>query len=88
MNPTRQISAHISDETRELLERFVDRHGVKKSHLIETAILHHLSALDAIPIDLTIPPIIKVSRETGKEILAKIENPQPPTKAMRALFDD
>lgn len=83
-----QISANISPETRELLERYVAAHGVKKSHLIETALLHHLSALDAIPTDLVIPPVIHVSRQAGKIILDRIENPAPPTAAMRELFDD
>jgi hypothetical protein len=71
----------------ELLERHVARHGVKKSHLIETAILHYLSQLEAIPTDLVIPTIVKVSRETGNAILTAIINPKPATKAMRALFD-
>lgn len=88
MNSTTQISAHISAETREFLERYVEAHGVKKSHLIETAVLHHLNALDSIPADLIIPPIIEVSRETGNTILDRIENPQPAKTAMRALFDD
>lgn len=83
-----QISANISDETRELLERYVALHGVKKSHLIETAVLHHLSALDAIPADLIIPPAIEVSRATGNTILDRIESPRSATAAMRALFDD
>ena len=82
-----QISANISDETRELLERYVTLHGVKKSHLIETAVLHHLSALDAIPADLIIPPAIEVSRATGNTILDRIEKPRSATAAMRALFD-
>ncbi len=88
MNSTTQISANISAETRELLERYVAAHGVKKSYLIETALVHHLSALDAIPTDLLIPPIIEVSRSTGSAILERIENPKPVTEAMRALFDD
>ncbi len=88
MNSTTQISAIISAETRELLERYVATHGVKKSHLIETAVLHHLNALDSIPADLIIPPIIEVSRTTGNTLLGRIEKPQPPTAAMRALFDD
>ncbi len=88
MNSATQISANISAETRELLERYVATHGVKKSHLIETAVLHHLSALDSIPADLIIPPIIEVSRATGNAILDRIENPKPVTAAMRALFDD
>ncbi len=88
MNSETQISANISAETRELLERYVATHGVKKSHLIETALQHHLSALDSIPADLIIPPIIEVSRATGKTILDRIENPMPATDAMRALFND
>lgn len=88
MSSSTQISANISDETRELLERYVAAHGVKKSHLIETAVLHHLSALDSIPADLIIPPVIEVSRVTGKAILDRIKKPKPVTDAMRALFDD
>ena len=88
MSNETQISANISAETRELLERYVAIHGVKKSHLIETAVLHHLSALDAIPADLVIPPIIEVSGKTGKSILNRIKNPNPPTAAMRDLFND
>ena len=81
-----QISATISQETRDLLERYVSAHGVKKSHLIETAVLHHLSALNAIPTDLVIPPVILVSRSAGKRILDRIETPKPPTHAMRVLY--
>mgnify|MGYP001190354278 CR=1 FL=1 len=88
MSSFTQISANISVETRKLLERYVAAHGVKKSHLIETAVLHHLSALDSIPADLIIPPMVEVSRATGKTILDCIENPKPATAAMRALFDD
>ena len=88
MAATTQISATISPDTRELLERYVAASGVKKSHLIETALLHHLSALDGIPADLVIPPSIQVSRKTGTEILDRITQPAPPTDAMRKLMDD
>ena len=86
MNSETQISATISSETRDLLERYVAIHGVKKSHLIETAVLHHLSALNAIPADLIIPPMIVVSRDTGSSILERIANPKPPTAAMKELL--
>ena len=86
MNSPTQISANISAETRELLERYVAIHGVKKSHLIEMAVLHHLSALDSIPADLIIPPMFEVSRDTGSAIMERIKNPKPPTEAMKALF--
>ena len=88
MSNETQISASISIETRELLDRYVAVHGVKKSHLIETAVLHHLSALDAIPADLVIPPIIEVSEKSGKSLLSRIKSPKPATAAMRELFND
>jgi hypothetical protein len=87
VNSTSQISANISSETRERLEAYVALHGVKKSHVIETAVLYYLSAMDTIPSDLVIPPMIQVSRTTGDAILELIENPKPATPAMRALFD-
>lgn len=83
-----QISANISAETRELLERYVATHGVKKSHLIETAVLHHLKALDEIPADLLIPPEIEISRLSGERLVESIEKPKRPTKAMRELYND
>ena len=83
-----QISANISVETKERMEQYTRAHGVKKSHLIETALLHHLSALDEIPVDILIPPVVEVSRESGEKVLERIEKPPAPTAAMRALFDD
>jgi len=47
MSKDTQISAQISDTTRKLLERHVRRTGIKKGHLVEQALLHHLQALDA-----------------------------------------
>ncbi|QDS96192.1 hypothetical protein FF011L_50000 [Roseimaritima multifibrata] len=83
-----QISANISPETRELLERYVATYGVKKSHLIETAVLHHLKALDEIPADLLIPPEIEISLASGERLVKSIETPKRPTKAMRELYRD
>ena len=83
-----QISASISVETRELLEQYVRANGVKKSHLIETALLHHLKALEEIPADLLIPPVLEVTRKSGERVLDSIDNPPQPTAAMKALYDD
>jgi hypothetical protein len=82
-----QVSAVIADTTRERLERFAKQHGVKKSHLIETAILHHLAALEELPADVIVPPAIVVSREAGADLIGRIERPEPPTSALKALFD-
>ena len=82
-----QISAPISETTRELLEKHVRRTGVKKGHLIEQALLHHLQALDALPAEYVIHPRIVVSRRTGEPMLRKARSAKP-TAALRKLMRD
>jgi hypothetical protein len=81
-----QISAFISDSTKEMLERYTEAHGVKKAHLIEEALLHHFQALRELPIDVIIPARLVVSKESGQAIIERVDKPRRPTKAMRALF--
>lgn len=80
-----QISAQISETTRELMEKHVRRTGVKKGHLVEQALLHHLQALDEIPVEYVIHPRIVVSQETFEEMMGKAENANP-TPALRELM--
>jgi len=82
-----QISAQISETTRELMDKHVRRTGVKKGHLVEQALLHHLQALDEIPAEYIIHPRVIVSRKTGEEMLRKAEKPNP-TRALRKLMRD
>ena len=82
-----QISAQISETTRELMEKYVRRTGIKKGHLVEQALLHHLQALDEIPAEYIIHPRIVVSRRTAEEMLQKAENPNP-TPTLRKLMRD
>jgi hypothetical protein len=82
-----QISALISPETKERLERFARARGLKKGYLIESALLHHISALEALPADVIVPPRLVVSRSSGEAILDRIADPGAPTPAMRALFE-
>jgi hypothetical protein len=82
-----QISAQISETTRELMERHVRQTGVKKGHLVEQALLHHLQALDELPRELIIHPRIVVSRKTGQEMLRQAESAGP-TPALRDLMRD
>ncbi len=81
-----QISAYISKATKSLVEEYTDHYGVKKAHLVEEALLHHIQALRELPADLVIPPRVVVSRDVGEAILEKIERPRKPTKAMRDLL--
>lgn len=81
-----QISAYISESTKELVERYVKAHGVKKGHLIEQALLHHLQALAEIPESMIIPPRIVLTEEAFEQVAESIRNPPKPTAAMRALM--
>lgn len=79
-----QISAQISETTRELMEKHVRQTGVKKGHLVEQALLHYLQALHELPAEYIIHPRIVVSRKTGEEMLRQAE----PTPALRKLMRD
>lgn len=81
-----QISAHISEETKKILDAFVRAHGVKKAHLVETALLHHLQALRELPADVVIPPRVVVSKKTGRKITEMLTGDGKPTAAMRKLM--
>lgn len=81
-----QISAFVSDSTKDLLEKYADAHGLKKAYLIEEALLHHLQALQELPLDVIIPARLTISSESGQMVLARVEKPRRPTKAMRELF--
>ena len=82
-----QISAIISATTRERLEKHARATGMKKGHLVEQALIHHLQALEELPADMIVHPRIVVSRKTGDAIARQIETAQP-TPALRHLLND
>jgi hypothetical protein len=81
-----QISAHISEETKELVERYSEAHGVKKGALVEQALLHHLQALRELPADIVIPPRLELSEAAFARASEMIVAPRKPSKAMRELM--
>jgi uncharacterized protein (DUF1778 family) len=81
-----QISAEISDSTRELLENYVRNHGIKKGFLIEQAVLDYIRALEQLPSDILVPAKIVLSKESAKKIVAHISRPPKPTSRLRKLM--
>lgn len=81
-----QISAFISAATKDLLEKHARATGLKKGHVVEMALLHHLQALQGIPADLIIPPRLVVSANEGRKLLRRLERPGRPTRSMRELM--
>jgi hypothetical protein len=82
-----QISAVVSETTRELLERHVRATGVKKGYLVEQALRHHLQALQELPADVIVHPKLVLTRKSGEEILKEMDKAKP-TRALRALLRD
>lgn len=87
MDKEHQISALVSHATKELLERHVRATGVKKGHLVEDALRHHLLALQELPADIIVHPRLVVTRRSGEAILREMEKGKP-TKALRDLMRD
>jgi len=87
MEKETQISALISRTTRELLERHVRATGVKKGHLIEQALRHHLRALQELPADVIVHPKLVVTRKSGGAIMKQMKAGKP-TKPLRDLMRD
>jgi hypothetical protein len=87
MGKATQISAHISEGTRDLMEKHVRQTGVKKGHLVEQALLHHLQALHELPAEYIVHPRIVVSRATGEQMLGQGEVGDA-TPALRELMRD
>jgi predicted DNA-binding protein len=85
---TTQISAHIAEETKERLDRFVRRSGQTRTRVIEDALLHHLQALEQLPADVLVPARVVLSAESAAKVRDAITRPPKPTKHMKRLFDD
>jgi hypothetical protein len=80
-----QISAVVSRTTSELLDQHVRATGVKKGHLVEQALRHHLRALQELPVDVVVHPTLVVTRRSGQAILKQIAKGIP-SRALRSLL--
>jgi hypothetical protein len=81
-----QISAPISNETKELLEQHVKATGVKKGRLIEAALRYHLRALHDLPADVLVPPGLVLTRRSFEQVVERLRSPGQPTSELRDLM--
>ena len=86
MEKETQISAIVSATTKDLLERHVRATGIKKGHLVEEALRHHLQALHQLPADAILRPKIVVSRQSGEALLRRATAGRRPTEELRRLM--
>jgi hypothetical protein len=81
-----QISAFVSATTKEEIERYTRETGVRKNHLVEEALQHHLLALRELPADIIVHPRLIVSARSGIELATGLQRKPKPTAKLRALM--
>lgn len=81
-----QISAVVSDSTKEQLDRFVESRGLKKNFVVEQALLLFMEARRELPDEAFIPSRIELSEDGFDQLLAMLETPAPPTEALKELM--
>lgn len=83
---TAQVSASISPTTKEKLDRFTEERGLKKSYVVEQALLYFIASQHELPDEALIPRRL-VLNEADFERVAQLLNEEPaPTPELRELM--
>lgn len=83
-----QISAEISESTRNLLETYVKNSGIKKGFLIEQAVLNYIRALNQLPMDILVPAKVVVTSKSAHKMVKHLARSPRPTAKLRRLMAD
>jgi uncharacterized protein (DUF1778 family) len=86
MTKQAQISATISVATKEKLDRFTERHGLKPNFVVEQALLYFMAARRELPDDALVPARLVLDHKAFDRIIELMERPRAPTKALRELM--
>jgi uncharacterized protein (DUF1778 family) len=85
MSSQSQISATISEATRERLDQFTESHGLKKNFVVEQALLFFMEARRELPDEALVPSRLIVEDKAFDRIAELLANPPAPTLALRKL---
>ena len=86
MSDQAQISAQISPTTKEQLDRFTERLGLKKNYVVEQALLYFMQARRDLPDEALIPTRIVLEDAAFERVAQLLEAPPAPTRALRELM--
>jgi uncharacterized protein (DUF1778 family) len=81
-----QISATVSVDTKNQLDRFTEGHGLKKNFVVEQALLYFMQARRELPDEAFIPARLVLDNKAFDKIVELIEKPPAPTEALRELM--
>lgn len=86
MSNQSQISATISEATKDKLDRFTESHGLKKNFVVEQALLYFMEARRELPDEALIPTRLMVDDKAFDRLVELLESPPKPTAALRELM--
>ena len=86
MSSQSQISATISEATKERLDRFAESRGLKKNFVVEQALLYFMEARTELPDEALVPARLVLEDKAFDRIAKLITNPLAPTEALRELM--
>ncbi len=87
MNTLDQLSTPITRETREMLDRYSKRTGIKKGYLIEEALRSYLIAHEGLPRDLVVPSTLELTAASSKRFVRELKA-RKPNAALKKLMRD
>ena len=86
MSPHSQISATISAATRNKLDRFTDRYGLKRNFVVEQALLYYMEARENLPEEVLTSAQLVLDPSAFDKLVDLIASPAGPTAALRELM--
>lgn len=86
MSNQSQISATISEATKDKLDRFTESHGLRKNFVVEQALLYFMEARRELPDEALIPTRLMVDDKAFDRLVELLESPPKPTAALRELM--
>ncbi len=81
-----QISATISEATKDRLDRFTESHGLKKNFVVEQALLFFMEARRDLPDEALIPTRLVLDDKVFDRVVDLLDKPPAPTIALRELM--
>jgi uncharacterized protein (DUF1778 family) len=85
MSSQSQISATISEATKEKLDRFTESHGLKKNFVVEQALLYFMEARRELPDEALVPARIVVEDKAFDRLVELVTSPPAPSRRLREL---
>lgn len=80
-----QLSTPITRETREMLDRYSRRTGIKKGHLVEEALRSYLVAHEGLPLDAVVPSTVVLDVSSGKKFVRELRGTKPNAALMKLM---